>query len=53
MDDDNRLSRTNEKKLLMRNKNIKNTVLHAHFNARFDGSLRNYSKSVAGRKEHF
>ena len=54
MDDDNRLSRTNEKKLLMTNKNIKkNCVLHAHFNAHFDGFLRNYSKSVAGRKEHF
>ena len=34
----------------MRNKNIKKyCVLHAHF----DGSLRNYSKLVAGRKEHF
>ena len=53
MDDDNRLSRTNEKKILMTNKNKKNCVLHAHFNAHFDGSLRNYSKLVAGRKEHF
>ena len=32
MDDDNQLSRTNEKKLLMTNKNIKNCVLYAHFN---------------------
>ena len=28
-------------------------MLHAHFNAHFDGSHRNYSKSVAVRKEHF
>ena len=37
----------------MTNKNIKKIVLYAHFNAHFDVSLRNYSKLVAGRKEHF